>query len=290
MAICILILFKAELSYSYLLCLGREEVFRWISNLFWNNVLFFSRYDQTDFYASPGPSGYEFKGPLWHPVRLFPNLVTWNMFILAPIFYCAIFKFRKSQDLTPGTYTTRILRFHSFVISRWTGLIIIYNFGRYQWDWKEEKEGEQPLHHQNQFHCLAARGSHLEISCTKIAGSKYFHIWKCILKFTQKFKPSAPIWRSRGTRSPQSCWEIPFYLADFLCPFQALLDHYCRQVGLLSSLFPSPYLNLPGSVLGFCSCEIQWKILKKLNKNNFRGGRRWLVQIPKFARNYFKAL
>ena len=184
----------------------------------------------------------------------------------------------------------RTIKSNNVIQAKWATNKISLALQRCEWDGEAEEEGEQSLHHQNQFHCLAARGSHLEISCTKIAGSKYFHIWKCILKFTQKFKPSAPIWRSRGTRSPQSCWEIPFYLADFLCPFQALLDHYCRQVGLLSSLFPSPYLNLPGSVLGFCSCEIQWKILKKLNKNNFRGGRRWLVQIPKFARNYFKAL
>ena len=32
-ALCILIVFNPEQSYSYLLCVGREEVFRWISNL-----------------------------------------------------------------------------------------------------------------------------------------------------------------------------------------------------------------------------------------------------------------
>ena len=72
-----------------------------------NNVVF--RFNQTDFYASPGPSGFEFKGPLWHPLRILANLVTWNMFILVPIFYFNIFKFRKSQELTTGmTYILRL--------------------------------------------------------------------------------------------------------------------------------------------------------------------------------------
>ena len=101
-ALCTLIVVNSEQSHSYLLCVGREEVFRWISNLIY--IFFFFRYNHADFYARPGPSGLEFKGPLWHPLRLLTNLATWNMFILVPIFYYNIFKFRKSQDLTPGTY------------------------------------------------------------------------------------------------------------------------------------------------------------------------------------------
>ena len=73
---------------------------------------FFFSYNQTDFYASPGPRGVEFKGPLWHPLRLLSNLATWNMFVLVPVFYCAIFKFRRSHDLTAGTYISGLVLSH----------------------------------------------------------------------------------------------------------------------------------------------------------------------------------
>ena len=64
-------------------------------------MLMFS-YNEKDFYASSGPSGVEFKGPLWHPVRLLPNL-TWHMFaVLVPVFYFVIFKSRKRQESTAG--------------------------------------------------------------------------------------------------------------------------------------------------------------------------------------------
>ena len=36
---------------------------------FLRQIYVFLRYNLTDFYAKPGPSGVEFKGPLWHPVR-----------------------------------------------------------------------------------------------------------------------------------------------------------------------------------------------------------------------------
>ena len=99
--------------------------------------MFCLSYNPTNFYAKVGPSGVEFKGPLWHPIRYLsdtpltghlwhpinaPNdathqkapLLTWhfiralangitlNMFILVPIFYWNIFKFRKAQDLITG--------------------------------------------------------------------------------------------------------------------------------------------------------------------------------------------
>ena len=44
----------------------------------------------------------EFTGPLWDPVRVFWNLTSFSMFLVVPAFYCAIFKFRKAQDLMPG--------------------------------------------------------------------------------------------------------------------------------------------------------------------------------------------
>ena len=62
----------------------------------------FSSYNQTDFLANPGPSGMEFKGPLWQPTRAFANLTAWSMFILVPIFYRAIFKFRRVHAMTAG--------------------------------------------------------------------------------------------------------------------------------------------------------------------------------------------
>ena len=76
----------------------------------------FLRHDLTDFYANPGPTGIEFRGPMWQPIRAVYNLTAWNMFILVPIFYRAIFKFRKVQDLTAGKdfigpYTTAVPRY-----------------------------------------------------------------------------------------------------------------------------------------------------------------------------------
>ena len=65
---------------------------------------FFLRFDVSDFYANPGPTGLEFKGPLWSPFRAMYNLTTWNMFISVPLFYRAIFKFRRGQELMPGDY------------------------------------------------------------------------------------------------------------------------------------------------------------------------------------------
>ena len=44
----------------------------------------------------------EFKGPLWQPTRAFANLTAWSMFILVPIFYRAIFKFRRVHAMTAG--------------------------------------------------------------------------------------------------------------------------------------------------------------------------------------------
>ena len=64
-------------------------------------VMFIFSYNEKNFYASPGPSGVEFKGPFWHPLRLLPNL-TWHMFALVPVFYFVIFKSRKRQELTAG--------------------------------------------------------------------------------------------------------------------------------------------------------------------------------------------
>ena len=100
-------------------------------------ICLFLRFNLTNFYAKPGPSGVVFKGPLWHPMRYFSlfkryvtlgdvfissghpirksphqdspyilralsNLISLNMFILVPIFYWNIFRFRRTQDLITG--------------------------------------------------------------------------------------------------------------------------------------------------------------------------------------------
>ena len=48
-------------------------------------------------------------------------------------------------------------------------------FLRCQWDGEAEEEGEQPLHHQNELHCLAARGSHWKYWVNFKQGS--YHYW-----------------------------------------------------------------------------------------------------------------
>ena len=65
-------------------------------------LVFLLRYELTDFYATPGPTGFGLKGPIWSPFRAFYNLTIWSMFIVVPICYRAIFKFRKVQDLKTG--------------------------------------------------------------------------------------------------------------------------------------------------------------------------------------------
>ena len=65
----------------------------------WTNSL--SRYDTSDFFGS-FHNGLELQGPLWDPIRICANLLSLNTFVVVPIFYCAIFKFRRTQDLVPG--------------------------------------------------------------------------------------------------------------------------------------------------------------------------------------------
>ena len=99
LALGISIMFNTELNHTYLVCVGREEVFRSILLLY---LVFLLRYELTNFYATPGPTGFGLKGPIWSPFRAFYNLTIWSMFIVVPICYRAIFKFRKVQDLKPG--------------------------------------------------------------------------------------------------------------------------------------------------------------------------------------------
>ena len=101
-ALCVSIAVNADKTKSFLLCAGKEELFRCFpAQIF---AIVFPRHDVTDFYATPGPTGLGFKGPLWSPFRAMYNLTTWNMFISVPLFYRAIFKFRRGQELMPGDY------------------------------------------------------------------------------------------------------------------------------------------------------------------------------------------
>ena len=101
-ALCVSIAVNADKTKSFLLCAGKEELFRCFPIQTFAVVS--PRYDVTDFYATPGPTGLGFKGPLWSPFRAMYNLTTWNMFISVPLFYRAIFKFRRGQELMPGDY------------------------------------------------------------------------------------------------------------------------------------------------------------------------------------------
>ena len=69
LAICISIVFNIDLTHSYLLCVGKEEYFRWcvLHLTLGGDILHSPRYDPTDFYADPIRAAMEFKGPLWHP-------------------------------------------------------------------------------------------------------------------------------------------------------------------------------------------------------------------------------
>ena len=106
LAFCISIVFNIDLTHSYLLCVGKEEYFRWcvlhLTLGLGGDILHSPRYDPTDFYANPIHAGMEFKGPLWHPFRAMYNLTTWGMFLTVPVFYLAIFKFRRGQESTAG--------------------------------------------------------------------------------------------------------------------------------------------------------------------------------------------
>ena len=106
LALSVSMVFNADLTHSYLLCVGKEEYFRWcvlhLTLGLSGDILHSPRYHPTDFYDNPTPAGMEFKGPLWHPFRAMYNLTTWGMFLTVLVFYLAIFKFRRGQESTSG--------------------------------------------------------------------------------------------------------------------------------------------------------------------------------------------
>ena len=181
-------------NHSYLLCVGRQEEFRWKDflafpfvwsfsivllspspslspslslslSLSWevnwsrSLIFFLSRFDLSNFYKDD-QNGLEFKGPPWDPLRVLVNLAAWNMFVLVPIFYCAIFSFRKAKDLVPGKYDSE----HFYLIKgatlqlHWISSFLFHNEPRHQWVWTTETEGQQQFRSKDQFCCLVAWG------------------------------------------------------------------------------------------------------------------------------------
>ena len=95
---CLLVMFNPESSRFYLICVGRQEAFR--SNLsiqFLFKAVAFLRYDPTDSYKESSPRGFMMKGSIWNLTRVILNLMSLSMFVLVPMFYFAIFKFRRNQ-------------------------------------------------------------------------------------------------------------------------------------------------------------------------------------------------
>ena len=95
---CLLVMFNPESSRFYLICVGRQEAFR--SNLsiqFLFKAVAFLRYDPTDSYKQSSPRGFMMKGSIWNLTRVILNLMSLSMFVLVPMFYLAIFKFRRNQ-------------------------------------------------------------------------------------------------------------------------------------------------------------------------------------------------
>ena len=139
-------MFNPENSRFYLICVGRQEAFR--SNLsiqFLFKAVAFLRYDPTDSYKESSPRGFMMKGSIWNLTRVILNLMSLSMFVLVPMFYLAIFKFRRNQvDTMPGMLVENQ---------------IIWDFwSRCQRDWAPKEERKQLFHQQGHLHCLADRG------------------------------------------------------------------------------------------------------------------------------------
>ena len=58
------------------------------------------RYNFSNFYAPVKYRGVEFQGPLWAPMRLFPNIAFFSFILIVPVLYGAIFRFRKKHTTT----------------------------------------------------------------------------------------------------------------------------------------------------------------------------------------------
>ena len=61
---------------------------------------FFLRHNFSNFYKPDKFRGVEFQGPLWAPMRLFPNIATFAFVIVVPALYGNIYRFRKKHTTT----------------------------------------------------------------------------------------------------------------------------------------------------------------------------------------------
>ena len=66
----------------------------------WRLKIYFVRNPLSNFYKPVKFGGVEFRGPLWAPYRLFPNIVTFLFVLVVPGLYGAIYKFRKTHTTT----------------------------------------------------------------------------------------------------------------------------------------------------------------------------------------------
>ena len=106
-------------SITFLRCLDREEVFRWSDNQKgFGELSACFRHNLSNFYAPVKSHGAELQGPLWHPQRLFPNIVNFAFVLFVPAMYGAIFRFRKNHTTrTQGWCQLRKLKINRSYIS-----------------------------------------------------------------------------------------------------------------------------------------------------------------------------
>ena len=61
---------------------------------------------------------------IWHLIRALANGITLNMFILVPIFYWRIFKFRKTQDSIVGIPLESVIGGYNIHLQEWRKTIL----------------------------------------------------------------------------------------------------------------------------------------------------------------------
>ena len=97
---------------TFLRCIGRQEAFRWSDKKPWE--FFFFRYNFSNFYKPTSTNGAEFRGPIWTPMRLLPNIPIFLFVLVVPTLYGIIYRFRKKHSTTSlGWYIlrTKLVRF-----------------------------------------------------------------------------------------------------------------------------------------------------------------------------------
>ena len=92
---------------TFLRCIGRQEAFRWSDKKKIGDFSFF-RYNFSNFYKPTSTNGEEFRGALWSPMRLLPNIPIFLFVLVVPTLYGIIYRFRKKHTTTTlGWYLLR---------------------------------------------------------------------------------------------------------------------------------------------------------------------------------------